>query len=109
MAPRAESTPELLHESLAAIFDQAQTSLANHRKNCVALYKLHVKQGGKKRAAQAAFIAAFLDMVSRVVVVKKGPTTVDRTIKFVAHYVRFVNEKGARHWHIGTSALKLLA
>jgi condensin complex subunit 3 len=34
-------------------------------------------------------------MVSRVVAVKKGPPTVERIIKFVAQYVRFVNEKGA--------------
>ncbi|KAJ7669544.1 nuclear condensing complex subunit [Mycena polygramma] len=94
MAPRAE---ESLLASVAAIFDQAQTSLANHRKNCVALYKIHVKTSAMdKRGAggdQSAFIATFLDMVSRVVAVKKGPATVDRIIKFVAQYVRFVNEK----------------
>ncbi|KAJ7701145.1 nuclear condensing complex subunit [Mycena rosella] len=102
MAPRPESAPELLLASVAAIFDQAQTSLANHRKNCVALYKIHVRTSAsmekksKKRAAaadQSAFIAAFLDMISRAVIVKKGPPTVDRIIKFVAQYVRFVNEK----------------
>lgn len=103
MAPRPEST-ESLQTSVAAIFDQAQTSLANHRKNCVALYKLHVKASAamdkksKKNAGgldQSTFIEAFLDMVSRVVAVKKGPPTVERIIKFVAQYVRFVNEKGA--------------
>ncbi|KAJ6523478.1 nuclear condensing complex subunit [Mycena vulgaris] len=102
MAPRPESTSESVQASLAAIFDQAQTSLANHRKNCVALYKLHLKASvpvekkSKKRAGgadQSVFIAAFLDMVSRVLAVKKGPATVDRIIKFVAQYVRFVNEK----------------
>ncbi|KAJ7785293.1 nuclear condensing complex subunit [Mycena maculata] len=97
MAPRAESTPEALQGSVAAIFDQAQASLANHRKNCVALYKIHVRasaeNGSSKRKAQSAFISVFLDMVSRVVGVKKGPPTVDRIIKFVAQYVRFANEK----------------
>ncbi|KAJ6514182.1 nuclear condensing complex subunit [Mycena vitilis] len=94
MAPR--EPVESLLASVAAIFDQAQTSLANHRKNCVALYKIHVKSAVDKRGAggdQTAFIATFLDMVSRVVAVKKGPATVDRIIKFVAQYVRFVNEK----------------
>ncbi|KAJ7185293.1 nuclear condensing complex subunit [Mycena filopes] len=95
MAPRPEFDSEGLQASLAAIFDQAQTSLANHRKNCVALHKIHVKTSKKDKSDQAAFIAAFLDMVSRVVAVKKGPATVDRIIKFVAQYVRFVNEKGA--------------
>ncbi|KAJ7485781.1 nuclear condensing complex subunit [Mycena latifolia] len=102
MAPRPESTAESLQASLAAIFDQAQTSLANHRKNCVALYKIHVKasavptEKSKKKAPaadQTTFIAVFLDMLSRVVIVKKGPATVDRIIKFAAQYVRFVNEK----------------
>ncbi|KAJ7917694.1 nuclear condensing complex subunit [Mycena leptocephala] len=101
MAPRPEST-ESLQTSVAAIFDQAQTSLANHRKNCVALYKLHVKASAavdkksKKNAGgldQSTFIEAFLDMVSLVVAVKKGPPAVERIIKFVAQYVRFVNEK----------------
>jgi condensin complex subunit 3 len=77
-----------LQGSVAAIFSQAQTSVANHRKNCVALYKLHIKTAHKE------FIAVFLDMLSRVVVVKKGPPTVDRIVKFVAQYVRFANEKG---------------
>ncbi|KAJ7863492.1 nuclear condensing complex subunit [Mycena olivaceomarginata] len=76
-----------LQGSVAAIFSQAQTSVANHRKNCVALYKLHIKTAHKE------FIAVFLDMLSRVVVVKKGPPTVDRIVKFVAQYVRFANEK----------------
>ncbi|KAJ7167346.1 nuclear condensing complex subunit [Mycena crocata] len=101
MAPRPEFTSESLQASLAAIFDQAQNSVVNHRKNCVALYKIHVnasmveKQSKKRpaRADQAEFIAAFLDMISRAVIVKKGPPTVDRIIKFVAQYVRFVNEK----------------
>ncbi|KAJ7104390.1 nuclear condensing complex subunit [Mycena belliarum] len=100
MAPRPESTSDSLRESLAAIFDQAQTSLANHRKNCVALYKIHVKASTEKTSKnrapavhQTAFIGAFLDILSRVVVVKKGPATVDRILKFVAQYVRFVNEK----------------
>ncbi|KAJ7193520.1 nuclear condensing complex subunit [Mycena pura] len=105
MAPQPGSAPDSLQTSLATIFDQAQTSLANHRKNCVALYKIHVKTGAasnkksKKNAGlvdQSEFIAVFLDMVSRAIVVKKGPATVDRVIKFVAHYVRYVNEKGTR-------------
>ncbi|KAJ7258714.1 nuclear condensing complex subunit [Mycena haematopus] len=81
-----------LQAPVAAIFDQAQSSVANHRKNCVALYKLHVGNKDKKKD-QSEFIATFLDMLSRVVVVKKGPSTVDRIIKFAAQYVRFVNEK----------------
>ncbi|KAF7325645.1 hypothetical protein MKEN_00414400 [Mycena kentingensis (nom. inval.)] len=95
------SAPHALHASVAAIFEQAQTSLANHRKNCVALYKIHAGAGSrasssKKPSApadQTVFVATFIDMVARVLVVKKGPPTVERTLKFIAHYVRFINEK----------------
>ncbi|KAF7316513.1 hypothetical protein MIND_00170500 [Mycena indigotica] len=92
--------PDTLYASVASIFEQAQTSIANHRKNCVALYKIHTgaaNQGtSKKRSAhgdQSAFVATFLDMVGRVIIIKKGPPTVERVIKFISHYVRFVNEK----------------
>ncbi|KAF7325646.1 hypothetical protein MKEN_00414500 [Mycena kentingensis (nom. inval.)] len=95
------SAPHALHASVAAIFEQAQTSLANHRKNCVALYKIHTGAGSRASSSkkptapadQTLFVATFIDMVARVLVVKKGPPTVERTLKFIAHYVRFINEK----------------
>jgi condensin complex subunit 3 len=104
MAPKPENTVAKLPESIAAIFDQAQSTLANHRKNCVALYKLHqqataVTQPSKKDNAvklvgERAFGDAFIDMVNRVLIVKKGPATADRVVRFVGSYVKFMNEKG---------------
>jgi condensin complex subunit 3 len=101
MAPSSEK----LRESIAAIFDQVQLTLANHRKNCVALYKLHQqaatitqpsrKDSVIKLAGEKAFDDVFVDMVNRVLVVKKGPATADRVVKFVGSYVKFMNEKGA--------------
>jgi len=106
MAPSTKSASTLddLHESVSAIFEQAQLSLANHKKNCVALYKIHtnaaaVTQPGKngngaKLIGEKAFQDVFLDMISRVLVVKKGPVTADRIVKYVGAFVKFMNEKG---------------
>ncbi|KAK2461192.1 hypothetical protein APHAL10511_006719 [Amanita phalloides] len=89
-----------LPERVAAIFDQSQISLASHRKNCVALHKIHVqasaivKNGNAtKLVGERAFGNAFIDMITRVLVVKKGPATADRIVKFVGTYVKFMNEK----------------
>ena len=98
---------ETVHEAIATIFDQVQTSLANHKKNCVALYKLHLraaevaKPTQKKNGAtttkfvgERAFADAFLDMLNRVLEMKKGPAAADRIVKFVGSYVQYLNEKG---------------
>ena len=107
MAPssksKADNILEDLHESVANIFDQAQSSLANHKKNCVALYKIHLKAAevkqpsksgtGEKLVGEKAFQDVFIDMVARVLVVKKGPATADRIVKYVGSFVKFMNEK----------------
>lgn len=94
---------ELINMALAAIFNQTQTSLANHKKNCVNLYKIHVEAAGQvesnskvtvKLVGEEAFARSFLDMVSRALVVKKGVASADRIVKFVGAYVKFINEKG---------------
>ena len=104
MAPKSTLNLEDLIESIANIFDQAQISLANHKKNCVALYKLHTKAAavtqpgkdgnGPKLVGEKAFQDVFIDMVNRVLVVKKGPANADRIVKYVGSYVKFMNEKG---------------
>ncbi|EGO04008.1 hypothetical protein SERLA73DRAFT_102367 [Serpula lacrymans var. lacrymans S7.3] len=95
-----------LLDSTGAIFDQAQISTANHRKNCVALHKLFVKaanltqtskNGAIMLAGEKAFGDVFVDMTSRIVVVKKGPPVVDRIVKFIGAFVKFVNEKAMEH------------
>ncbi|KAG6812899.1 hypothetical protein H0H92_015634 [Tricholoma furcatifolium] len=94
---------EDLAESFSNIFDQVQLSLANHRKNCVALYKLHnqaatVTKPGKngssvKLVGERKFSDIFISMVNRVLVVKKGPVAADRVVRFIGSYVKFVNDK----------------
>ncbi|TCD67325.1 hypothetical protein EIP91_000246 [Steccherinum ochraceum] len=92
-----------LPQNIAKIFDQAQSTTANHQKNLVALHKLQieaaaltepVKNTDKTRfLGEKAFNNAFLDMLIRVMPVKKGATVADRIMKFVGSYIKFMLEK----------------
>lgn len=89
--------------TLPKIFDQAQSSIANHQKNCVALYKLHLKASeirqspssgnGEKLVGERIFEEAICDMMSRVLLVKKGQAVADRIAKFLAAYIKVLVEK----------------
>ncbi|THH31051.1 hypothetical protein EUX98_g3136 [Antrodiella citrinella] len=99
MVSPLENLPVLLSKS----FDQAQTTTANHQKNLVALYKLHTEaatvrekvQNGmsEKLTGERAFEDAFLNMISRILPVKKGASVADRIVKFTGNYVKFIVEK----------------
>ncbi|KAJ8457735.1 hypothetical protein ONZ51_g11351 [Trametes cubensis] len=94
-----------LKNALPKIFDQAQTTAANHQKNYIALYKLHSDaaaitesvQNGKslKLTGERVFEDLFLDMITRVLPLKKGTTVADRIVKFIAGYSKFITEKSA--------------
>ncbi|KAJ6631026.1 nuclear condensing complex subunit [Mycena sp. CBHHK59/15] len=92
-----------LQTAVPRIFDQTQNSTANHQKNFVALYKLHLEAAqrtekvpdGFKLTGEREFEAFFMDMLSRVLPVKKGATAADRIVKFVGGYIKFVNERAA--------------
>ena len=109
MAP-AVFDVDALNSTIPTIFDQAQSSGATHKKNCVALYKLQsssakvtssASKGRKQTDADSEvlligekrFVEVFLDMLSRVLVVKKGAPAADRVVKFVGTYVKFLSEK----------------
>ena len=107
MAPKTDphKVVEQLSDLVAGIFDQAQDSVANHKKNCVAMYKLHaisaevVETTGKKgkelrRLGEEKFQDVFLDMVNRVLAMKRGLAHADRCVKYVGAFVRYMNEKG---------------
>src|SRR5260221_6344756 len=109
MAPRSQNHDKVLqnlHEGIGAVFEQVQLSLANHKKNCVALYKIHTRAaevvhqlGGRKGVqlvGEESFQDVFVDMASRVLEVKKGNGAggVERVVKFIGTFVRFMNEKG---------------
>jgi condensin complex subunit 3 len=106
VASRGQSeTKAKLFENISRIFDQAQTSLANHQKNFVALYKLHKDAAthteptddgrGLKLVGEREFEDVLLDMVFRILPLKKGISQADKIVKFVGGYVKFINEKGA--------------
>ena len=100
------ATPVLtaLPDTLPKIFEQAQGSSANHQKNFVALNKLHnaaasvtepTTNGVEIRlTGEKLFEDIFLDMIFRILPLKKGTTVVDRIVKFVAGYIKFMKEKG---------------
>lgn len=103
MAPKSAFSLDNIQDIVANVFNQVQASLANHKKNCVTLYKLHVQAAGHiestskatvKLVGEDAFAHVFLDMVSRVLTVKKGVASADRIVKFIGSYVRYMNEKG---------------
>jgi condensin complex subunit 3 len=117
MAPRSQKPNKVLenlHEEIAAVFEQVQVSLANHKKNCVGLYKIHTlaaavvhdvgarKGSGVQFVGEEAFQDVFVDMVSRVLEVKKGngAAGVERVVKFVGSFVTFMNEKGMLRFSI---------
>ena len=94
-----------LSPNIPRIFEQVQSTVANHQKNYVALYKLHteaakhtepIKNGNEIRlTGERAFEDIFLSMLIRALPIKKGASVVDRIIKFVGGYTKFINEKGA--------------
>ncbi|KZT66264.1 hypothetical protein DAEQUDRAFT_768182 [Daedalea quercina L-15889] len=103
---KAQPVLESLKETIPAIFDQAQSSSANHRKNCTTLHKLHLQAVSVRQPAQngstikligeRTFCDMFIDMVSRVLVVKKGCLAADRIVKFIGSYVQFILQKAAQ-------------
>jgi condensin complex subunit 3 len=101
---------EALASAIPKAFEQAQNSSANHQKNFIALHKIHLDAAAKtetihegdgiKLVGERAFEDCFIDMVNRVLVVKKGIGVADRAVKFVAGYIKFLNAKGVLmgHW-----------
>lgn len=93
---------DTLPAQLPPIFEQAQHTTANHRKNIVALRKIQVAcatvteetSKGTKLVGEKAFNTLFVDMVNRVLGVKKGVAVADRVVKFVANYVAYTTEQG---------------
>ncbi|KAJ7722735.1 nuclear condensing complex subunit [Mycena maculata] len=99
--PGRVATPVDLRTTFSRIFDQVQTSTVNHQKNFIALHKLHLEaakrtvvvESGTKLVGEREFEAVFLDMLSRVLPVKKGATNADRVVRFVGGYVHFINDR----------------
>ncbi|OXC68612.1 hypothetical protein AYX13_02817 [Cryptococcus neoformans] len=103
-----EYLTDTLPSLLPPIFDQAQQTIANHRKNIVYLRKIHeqcasiveeISDDRIKLTGEKAFNSLFFDMVNRVLTVKKGVAVADRVVKFVANYVSYCTETDAANKH----------
>ncbi|KAF9648455.1 ARM repeat-containing protein [Thelephora ganbajun] len=103
MPAPATSLRDTVETTLSKTFDQAQSSIANHQKNCVALYKLHLTASelrqssssgdGKRFVGERFFEETVCDMMSRVLLVKKGQAVADRIAKFLGAYIKVLVEK----------------
>lgn len=112
--PGRVATQVDLSAAVPRIFDQVQTSTVNHTKNFIALHKLHMEAakrtapapgGGTKLVGEREFEYAFMDMLARVLPVKKGATTADRVVKFVGGYIKFINDRGMSECHLALESL----
>ncbi|KZT57283.1 putative mitotic chromosome condensation-related protein [Calocera cornea HHB12733] len=93
-----------LQATLPPIFAQSQHNTANHRKNVVALHKIHLQCAavtqtlpngkGIKLTGEKAFNDAFSAMVDKILEVKRGIMQADRVVKFTASFIAFLSEKG---------------
>ncbi|TXT10982.1 hypothetical protein VHUM_01733 [Vanrija humicola] len=101
--PSVDYLTETLPSVVPPIFDQAQGTTANHRKNIVQLRKVQEKCAeitektpkGERLVGERAFSSIFIDMVNRILPVKKGVGVADRIVKFVAGYVTYITEQDA--------------
>ncbi|KAB5594684.1 Condensin complex subunit 3 [Ceratobasidium theobromae] len=100
-------TPETFTSQIPEIFQQAQTSTANHNKNYVALSKLFSgcagiyeevqgRGGGIRLTGEKSFQLTFAKMVNNVLPVKKGVSNADRVVKFIGGFVKFITDRAAQ-------------
>ncbi|CAE6447053.1 unnamed protein product [Rhizoctonia solani] len=100
-------TPETFTNHIPEIFQQVQTSTANHNKNCVALAKsfsgcagiyeeVKSRGGGIRLTGEKAFQLMFARMVNNVLPIKKGISNADRVIKFIGLFVKYITDKAAQ-------------
>jgi condensin complex subunit 3 len=74
-------------------FQQAQTSIALHRKLLIQLHKGHKKVAGDLNK-EDDFTQQFILCINRVLGVKKRSAEIKRIDMFITNYIRFIQEKG---------------
>ena len=101
-AATRSSVSEAVHDTVPAIFQQAQHSVASHKKNVVQLHKIQLQAAayteptpkGPRLVGERTFNNQFLDVLKNILPSKKGITVADRIVKFVGAFIRFILEKG---------------
>jgi condensin complex subunit 3 len=78
-------------KTLPSIFNEVQNSVANHHKNATALRTLHLR-AATDEASQLLFEEKFLEMLSRVISVRKDEPNIDKTLQFVIGYIHLLYE-----------------
>ncbi len=98
MTPRLEA----LIDGMPGIFMQCQYSMATHKKNIIHLAKIHAGSSdvweevphGIKLTGEKAFNDQFLNMVNRILSIKKGIPNADRIVKFIGAFIMHISQKG---------------
>ena len=98
-----DSVLEQVQAQLPPHFQDAQFSVANHRKNCVSLYRLHARctqvteqtERGTRLVGEKAFNETFFGCLHRVLGLKRGVKNADRICKFAATYAAYILEQFA--------------
>ncbi|CAG8582778.1 2255_t:CDS:10, partial [Paraglomus occultum] len=94
---RSHANPlELLRKSVADIFDDIQKSTVLHRKNALALRKIQERCSINPSIGERAFNKTILDMIQKILSVKKKESCVDRTVKFLGAFIQYTSEKDAK-------------
>jgi len=81
-------------EEIPSIFQDAQRSLATHRKNAAALRKI-IQKNCKNKENEQLFIKEFYRNLNKILVVKKGQIAADRALKFIVEFIKFSIKKEA--------------
>jgi hypothetical protein len=84
-----------MRKTLPSIFNEVQSSVTNHYKNATALRTLHLR-AATDEASQLLFEEEFLEMLSRVISVRKDEPNVEKTFQFVIGYIRLLYEFGKK-------------
>jgi len=84
--------PEGFLQEIPNIFQDAQRSLATHRKNAAALRKI-IQKHCKNEETEQSFIKEFNRNLNKILVVKKGQIAADRSLKFVVEFIKFSVKK----------------
>jgi condensin complex subunit 3 len=91
------------------VFQYVQKATTNHRKNAVTLRKFQLQCSNYNRSARSSinscnvgeneFNKEFVRNVNKILPAKKGQTTAERVVAFIATFVNYCRDKGTLENH----------